>query len=280
MEAYTGFAKVYDRFMDNVPYGEWSQYLIKLLKEYGVEDGLVCELGCGTGCITRRLRDAGYEMIGIDLSEDMLEIARRQEMEAWEDKEEIFVNSKKSILYLNQDMREFELYGTVAAVVSLCDSMNYITEEEELREVFRLVNNYLDPGGIFIFDMNTIHKYRDLIGDTTIAENREDCSFIWENAYEEETGLNRYDITIYKRVEELQEEWYERVEETHLQRAYSPETIVRLLLEAGLEFVAMYEIGNREVTKGTERIYFIAREGHQEGKLYITSPQECGNILE
>ncbi len=265
MEAYTGFAKVYDRFMDNVPYREWSQYLIELLREYGVEDGIVCELGCGTGCITRRLRDAGYDMIGIDLSEDMLEIARRHEMEV-----EDATDLKKPILYLNQDMREFELYGTVAAVVSLCDSINYITEEKELREVFRLVNNYLDPGGIFIFDMNTIHKYRDLIGDATIAENREDCSLIWENDYEEETGLNRYDITIYQRAKESPKEWYERVEETHMQRAYPPETIVRLLLEAGLEFVAMYEVGtHQEVTGETERIYFIAREGHQEGKLYI-----------
>lgn len=262
MEAYTGFAALYDTLMDNVPYEEWSCYLMELLKEYGVEDGLVCELGCGTGRITRRLRDAGYDMIGIDLSEDMLEVARRHEITAGEKKSEI--------LYLNQDMREFELYGTVAAIISLCDSMNYITEEEELREVFRLVNNYLDPGGIFIFDMNTIHKYRDQIGNTTIAENREDCSLIWENTYEEKTGKNRYDITIYNRVQGRAEELYERIEETHLQRAYPPETIVRLLLEAGLEFVAMYEERtHNEVTKETERVYFIAKEGHQKGKLYI-----------
>ncbi len=277
MEAYTGFAAVYDTLMDNVPYEEWSRYLIGLLKEYGVDGGLVCELGCGTGSITRRLRDAGYDMIGIDLSEDMLDIAREYEIAALDGTkdfgEAVKGGAVPDILYLNQDMREFELYGTVAAVVSICDSMNYLTGEGDLEKVFRLVNNYLDPGGIFIFDMNTIHKYRDLIGDTTIAENREDCSLIWENAYEEKTGLNRYDITVFKRVEfeeEDAEELYERICETHLQRAYAPETIVRLLTQAGLEFVAMYEAGTRgPVTAGTERMYFIAREKHQEGKLYL-----------
>lgn len=292
MEAYTGFAALYDTFMDNVPYGEWSRYLIGLLREYGVDGGLVCELGCGTGSITRRLRDAGYDMIGIDLSEDMLEVARERELTAAgcvereggaglqgeetggkEQRDTAGEKRSSDILYLNQDMREFELYGTVAAIVSLCDSMNYITEETQLRKVFELVNNYLDPGGIFIFDMNTIHKYRDLIGDTTIAENREECSLIWENAYQEETGLNQYDITIFRRVEFEDgdgEELYERIRETHLQRAYAPETIVRLLGEAGLEFVAMYgACTHGPVTEHTERIYFIAREKHQDGKLYI-----------
>lgn len=265
MDAYTGFASVYDIFMDNVPYREWSEFVIKLLEQYGVKEGLVCELGCGTGSITRRLRDAGYDMIGIDLSEDMLYEAREYE---WNREEQ----NGKDILYLNQDMREFELYGTVAAVVSLCDSMNYLLTEEDLRKVFRLVNNYLDPGGVFIFDMNTIHKYRDVIGDTTIAENREECSFIWENAYQKDTGLNQYDITIFKKAEwdEEEKELFERITETHLQRAYGIERIIELIREAGMEFVTMYDADTKsEVTEQTERVYFVAREQRQEGKLYV-----------
>ena len=268
MEAYTGFASLYDTFMDNVPYGEWSRYVIGLLREYGIDVWIVCERGCGTGSITRRLRDAGYDMIGIDISEDMLDVAREYEFEkVWQGED-----GCTDILYLNQDMREFELYGTVAAIISLCDSMNYITQEEDLKKVFELVNNYLDPGGIFIFDMNTVHKYRDLIGDATIAENREDCSLIWENSYQEETGLNQYDITIFRRVDfEEGEALYERIQETHIQRAYEPETIVRLIDEAGMEFVAMYDAGTHNaVTAETERIYFIAREKRQKGKLYLS----------
>ena len=100
------------------------------------------------------------------------------------------MESGSEILYLLQDMRELELYSTVGTVISVCDSVNYILEEKELLEVFSRVNNYLYPGGIFIFDFNTDYKYREVIGDTTIAENRDDCSFIWENFYDSEEELN------------------------------------------------------------------------------------------
>ena len=274
MNAYTGFAAVYETFMDNVPYEEWAEYLTGLLKEYGIKDGLIAELGCGTGTMTRLLAKAGYDMIGIDLSEEMLDIARYDHPEVEED-----------ILYLHQDMREFELFGTVAAVVSLCDSMNYITSEEDLLKVFRLVNNYLDPGGYFIFDMNTIYKYETIIGDRVIAENREDCSLIWENYYDKEERINQYDITIYSKVEFEEEDCteggnededdasdtplYERLEETHIQKAYPVDRVIELLQEAGLEFVAVYGVGTKEAPKeDTERVYFIAREKFQENKYY------------
>ena len=152
MEAYTGFAEVYDTFMDNVDYKQWTDYLIALLQEYGIKDKLVLDLGCGTGNVTEYLAKAGYNMIGIDMSEDMLNIAMQKREKSGHD-----------ILYLLQDMREFELYGTVKAIVSICDSINYITEEEDLLEVFRLVNNYLDPRGVFIFDFNTVYKYREVM---------------------------------------------------------------------------------------------------------------------
>ena len=177
MDSYTSFAQVYDLFMDNVDYPAWCEYIKSLLKEYGISDGLVLDLGCGTGTVTELLADAGYDMIGVDNSCDMLEIA--------EEKKE---KSGHDILYLMQDMREFELYGTVRAVVSVCDSVNYILEEEDLLEVFSLVNNYLDPGGMFIFDMNTRYKYEQM-GDCTIAENREESSFIWDNFYDPEEDI-------------------------------------------------------------------------------------------
>ena len=148
MEAYSGFAKVYDLFMDNIPYEEWTDYVKELLAEEGIQDGIVLDLGCGTGSVTELLAKAGFDMIGIDNAEEMLEIAMEKREESGLD-----------ILYLLQDMREFELYGTVKAVVSICDSMNYILEDEDLLDVFKLVHNYLDNEGIFIFDMNTIYKY-------------------------------------------------------------------------------------------------------------------------
>ena len=263
MDAYTSFAQVYDLFMDNVPYEEWSEYVIALLKEEKIEDGLVLDLGCGTGKMTRLLAAAGYDMIGIDNSEDMLEIARECQYEQeCEDgaagSEEDVQTQGSSILYLLQDMREFELYGTVRAVISICDSMNYILDEEDLLQVFKLVNNYLDPKGIFIFDMNTRYKYAEMLGETTITENREEGSFIWENYFDEEDDINQYDLTLFIREEG---DLYRKFEETHYQRVYDLDAVKRLIKEAGMEFVAAYDAFTREPVKAdSERIYIIARE--------------------
>lgn len=247
MEAYTGFAEVYDTFMDNIPYEEWTEYIKGLLTEYGVDNGLVLDLGCGTGSITELMAKEGYDMIGIDNSEEMLSIA----MEKRE-------KSGYNILYLCQDMREFELYGTVRAIISICDSVNYIMEEDELLEVFKLVNNYLDPGGIFIFDLNTLYKYSNIMGDTVIAENRDNCSFIWENYYYEAERINEYDLSIFiKEKDNL----YRKYEETHLQRAYELTVIQKLLERAGLEFVSAYDAFTNKPPKAeSERIYIVARE--------------------
>lgn len=244
MEAYTGFAQVYDTFMDNVPYDEWGEYLVSLLKKYGVEDGLVLDMGCGTGAMTRYLDAHGYDMTGIDVSEEMLTIAKEK--------------SSPDILYLLQDMREFELYGTMRAAVSICDSMNYILEEDDLLRVFSLVNNYLDPGGIFIFDLNTVYKYQEILGEQNIAEDREECSFIWDNFYDEEEMINEYDLTVF-----VQEEGdlFRRYCETHYQRAYSLETVRALIEKAGMEVLAIYDAFTYNKPKpDSERVYFVARE--------------------
>ncbi len=256
MDAYTSFASVYDEFMDNVPYEEWAEYLCGLLKEYGVKDGLVLDLGCGTGSLTELLARKGYDMIGVDNAEDMLQIAMEKRGESGLD-----------ILYLLQDMREFELFGTVAAVVSICDSMNYLTEYEDLVETLRLANNYLDPQGVFIFDLNTVHKYRDVIGDNTIAEAREECSFIWNNSYDEESQINEYELTLF-----IQEEdgLYRRYDENHYQRAYTLDEVRCAVEESGMELVAVYDAFTREPAReDSERVYVIAREKACEGKLYL-----------
>lgn len=248
MEAYTSFAAVYDTFMDNIPYEEWEKYLKSLLYEYGVREGLVLELGCGTGNMTEILAQSGYDMIGVDNAEEMLEIAIEKRMKSGLD-----------ILYLQQDMREFELYGTVKAIVSVCDSVNYILEEEELEEVFRLVNNYLDPGGVFIFDFNTVYKYREILGDQTIAENREECSLIWDNYYYEEERINEYELSLF--IREGDSELYRKYQETHFQKAYDLETMKRLITQSGLEYITAYDAFTKEApTRVSERIYVIARE--------------------
>ena len=247
MESYGKFALVYDLFMDNIDYVGWAEYITDHLKEHGIEDGLVLELGCGTGTMTGLLAQKGYDMIGVDNSEEMLAEAMEKRVESGQD-----------ILYLLQDMQEFELYGTVRAIISVCDSLNYITEKEELLQVFRLVNNYLDPGGLFLFDMNTIHKYRDILGDTTIAENRDEGSFIWDNTFDPEKNLNIYELAVFLPREDG---LYEKCEELHCQRAYLQEEIENLIKEAGMELLAVYDAYTREpATENSERLFFVARE--------------------
>ena len=288
MEAYTDFAAVYDTFMDETPYEEWGVFVSSLIEKYGVskpysvgtnisseneenikmgdatdeklpsedtkealeqEKNLVVELGCGTGSFTMVMAKKGYDIMGIDLSPEMLDIARRKSSKAGLD-----------IMFLEQDMRELDLYCTTGTVVSVCDSINYLLEDEDVVETFKLVNNFLFPKGIFIFDFNTLHKYRDVIGDATIAENREDCSFIWENYYHEEEHINEYDVTIFAKCDK-DDELFRRSVETHYQRGYTLEEMKGFVAAAGLEFVTAIDADTHaEPTDDSERIYVVCRE--------------------
>ncbi len=278
MEMYTDFAGVYDTFMDEVPYQEWADFLEDMIRTYGIskpvmersagrddlpekesgeeallssERNLVLDLGCGTGTLTELLAGKGFDMIGIDLSKEMLNIAM-------EKKE----RSGSNVLYLCQDMRMLDLYSTVGTVVSVCDSLNYLLEDEEVVETFSLVNRYLYPGGIFIFDFNTVYKYEHVIGDATIAENREDCSFIWENFYDPEEEINEYDLTVFVREEG---DTFRRFTETHFQRGYTVEQMLALVSRAGMSVVEVLDADTGEaVTDRSQRVYVIAKEKEKD----------------
>ena len=271
-EGYSAFARVYDELMDNAPYGEWCENIDALIREYGIsrpvremgpeesavssgtqedllasERNLVLDLGCGTGTLTELLSQKGYDMMGVDNSPEMLEIAMEKREE-----------SGSGILYLLQDMREMELYSTVGTVISVCDSLNYLLEEKDLLQVFRRVDNYLYPGGLFLFDFNTVYKYSEVIGDAIIAENREDCSFIWENYYHQEEQVNEYDLTVFVREEG---ERFRRFTENHFQRGYTPRDMRRLVEQAGMRVIRLLDADTLgEVTDGSERVYLLARE--------------------
>ncbi len=211
------------------------------------ERNTILDLGCGTGTLTQLLARKGYDMIGVDNAQEMLQIAMEKRDESGLD-----------ILYLLQDMREFELYGTVGAVVSVCDSINYLLEEEEVLRTFKLVHTYLYPGGVFIFDFNTVYKYSQIIGDATIAENREDCSFIWENYYHEAEEINEYDLTIFVRSKEA---LFQRFQETHYQRGYRLEQMCRLVEQAGLKILETLDADTREAAgQESERVYIVAKK--------------------
>lgn len=280
MDNYGEFALVYDSVMEEIPYRDWASGISALLRERGFGGGLVLDLGCGTGTLTRLLRDEGFDMIGVDASPDMLDCAERAEYlsgdiseaedenaedEKTEDEktessnaEDIKTENKNSILYLNQEMTEFELYGTVAAIVSTCDTINYLTEKEDLLTVFRLAENYLDYSGLFMFDVKTSYTYREIFGNNIYAYHEEDGDVYWENEFDEEEGLNYYDVTIFKKTEDG---LFEKFEESHVQRYISSEEIRETAEKAGLIFEGEYSDYQLNGISGKdERRVFVLRK--------------------
>ena len=248
MEAYEGFASVYDMFMEDIDYDMWFEYIKKICEKNGLSPKLGLDLGCGTGSITIRMAESGIDMIGVDVSEQMLSEAAQKTEKAG-----------LNILYLLQDMREFELYGTVDIIVSLCDSINYITEPDELLTVFKLVNNYLNPEGLFIFDINTEYKFKELLGCNSFSQTNDNAAYIWENFYDEEEKINEYYMNFF--IKDDNSEKYRRFEELHYEKAYSVDEIKNLLTESGLEFISAYDAFTFEPPKkDSQRLYFIAKE--------------------
>ena len=245
MDAYTSFASVYDLFMDNVPYEEWCAFLCKILAQHGITDGPVLDLGCGTGKMTRLMSEQGYDMTGIDNAAEMLQIAAMEPGEV-------------PILYLLQDMQDLELDGCVRAVYSVCDCVNYVLDEEELQQAFSRVHEYLEEDGAFIFDVNTSYKYTKLLAENTFAESRDEGSFIWDNYYNEEERINEYDLTLF--IPEG-DELYRRYTETHYQRNYETETLLKLLKNAGFTDICVYDdYTDAPLCEMSERAVFVAKK--------------------
>lgn len=245
MDAYTSFASVYDLFMDNVPYEEWCAFLCKILAQHGITDGPVLDLGCGTGKMTRLMSEQGYDMTGIDNAAEMLQIAAMEPGEV-------------PILYLLQDMQDLELDGCVRAVYSVCDCVNYVLDEEELQQAFSRVHEYLEEDGVFIFDVNTSYKYTKLLAENTFAESRDEGSFIWDNYYNEEERINEYDLTLF--IPEG-DELYRRYTETHYQRNYETETLLKLLKNAGFIDICVYDdYTDALLCETSERAVFVAKK--------------------
>ena len=285
IQAYDALAYVYDEFMDNIPYTEWCEVIDKMIREYGVsktvkrdntrgvlseldyadpgefekaemseeeilesEKNLVVDLGCGTGTLTNLMYRMGYDMIGVDSSENMLDVAQKKRDDKGYD-----------ILYLNQDMRDFDMYSTVGTVYSVCDSINYLLKDEEVISTFKLIEKFLFPGGLFMFDFNTLYKYENVLADSTIAENREDCAFIWENFYDEESRINEYDVSIF--VEQDEPDTFRRYVETHYQRGYTLDEMKGFLKEAGLKVLLIKDSDTRDdPVDESQRIFIVARK--------------------
>jgi len=241
VDCYKKFAAVYDIFMArDIPYDAWAAYIDDTL---GGKPAIVLDLACGTGNMTLRLAERGYDMIGADASEDMLAQAQNKAFD-----------QGYRILWLLQDMRRLDLYGTVDAVTCVCDGLNYIIKPDELWEVFRRVRLFLNPGGIFIFDMNTEYKFKEILAEGTFGDAAEGAEYQWDNRYDAETKINEYRLS-FSPAEQSPLVYKER----HLQRAYDIGAVSNWLMDAGFASVRLRDNYTHQPPKAdTTRVTFIS----------------------
>ncbi len=233
---YGDFANIYDLVMRDTPYDAWVKYYKDVFKKFNLSPELILDAGCGTGNITARMAAEGYDMIGLDNSVSMLSCAKEK---------------NSDILYLHMDMTDFELYGTVDAVISALDCVNYITED--IDKLFSLVYNYLNPGGIFIFDINSEYKLREIFAGEPIICDEEDIFYTWEN--EVEGDFCYFAITFFIRNEDGS---YTRCDEWQTQRIYSQRELEAAAEKAGLSVLGVYDNLSFDAPKpDSERIFFV-----------------------
>ena len=247
-DGYSALAPVYDRLNDTVDYGAWADYIEKIFDRYAkTKPTLVLDLGCGTGSMTVELAKRGYDMTALDLSEDMLAVAEQR----------IRAEGIGGVLFLRGDMCSFELYGTVDAVVCCLDGVNHLTSREELLECFSTVANYLNPGGLFIFDMNTPHRFRTVYADRDYVLEDDGVMCCWRNRLNKKGDTVDFYLTVF---EENKDGSWSRTDGVERERAYSLRTVKNVLAESGLEFVCVSSgYGFYEPDEACERWYITAR---------------------
>lgn len=245
MSSYEFLAGCYDELTYDVAYAAWADYIERHFRR-GIPGKTILDLACGTGSLTRELALRGYEMIGVDLSPEMLAEAAEKNRDLGE--------GVIPPIFLCQPMEKLDLYGTIDACVCCLDSVNYVTEPDDLAEAFRRVHLFLNPNGLFVFDINTPAKFSRIDGESYVRED-DGVFCVWQAAVED--GLCAYQFDIF---EQDGDSW-SRAQETHEERVYEPQQLVRMLEEAGFTEIKTYGDQSFAPVKGGEdRIYFTARK--------------------
>ena len=248
MASYGEFAYYYDGLTDNVDYEKRCDYIRGLLAENGIGEGILLDLACGTGTVSLMLSRMGYDVIGVDASEDMLSVAQEKKMETGED-----------VIFLCQRMEELDLFGTINAAVSTLDSINHVTDADTVREIFRRVSLFMEDKGIFIFDVNTPYKHREILGNNTFVYDTDEVYCVWQNSTDESL-LTTISLDIFEKDEDDEETYY-RYSEEFSERAYELDDIKSWLEECKFEVTAVYEEMTREaVGDKTQRAVFVAKK--------------------
>ena len=245
--SYGSFAHVYDRLTENVDYESYAAYIKRLFENYGKNINSVLDVACGTGSLTTCLAKMGFDMIGTDASYDMLSQAQEKKYD-----------ENLDILYLCQPAQELDLYGTVEGAVCTLDSINHITDEKEVLKAFKKVSLFMEKDGIFIFDMNTEYKHREVLGNNTFVYDVDDVYCVWQNEYDEKNMITHISLDIFS---EFEEGVYERFEEEFDERAYSFNQIKKWLEKSDFELLDYFkEMTEEKPDENTERIVYIARK--------------------
>ena len=251
---YDLIAPFYDRENADVDYTSWADFFEEIFKRrMSSRPELILDLGCGTGSMTLELARRGYDMTGVDYASEMLDIARqRAEEESLSD----------TCLWLCQDMCDLDLYGTVDVCVSCLDTVNHLTAKKDLSRVFSLVHNFLNPDGLFIFDINTKHKFESRYASEVYTYDSDGAYLVWENDYRQKSGLCDFYITLFK---EEADGRYVRYDEVQTERAYSIKTIIKTLAENGFADISVYsDFDFHAGSESDERVFFVAR-ANKEG---------------
>ncbi|WP_050615839.1 class I SAM-dependent DNA methyltransferase [Bacillus testis] len=243
--SYERFASVYDILMEDVPYDRWIALFVEEMGKTGMVGKKVLDVACGTGEFTIRLAQRGFDVSGVDLSEDMLSIAR--------DKAE---QQKLNLPFYHQDMTELDTGEVYDGVVIFCDSLNYLRNEEETKKTFAAVYEHLHEGGLFLFDVHSVYKIHQIFADATFADAGEEVSYIWNSFLGEEPNSIEHELTFFV---ENDSGLYERFEEDHYQRTYPVEDYLGWLKQAGFSIKRLVgDLGDSEPGPTSERILFVA----------------------
>jgi ubiquinone/menaquinone biosynthesis C-methylase UbiE len=253
MEQYSSFAEIYDFLMDNKDYELWTENIEKIYRRYKFMPKKILELGCGTGSITIKMYKKGYSIIGTDISEEMLEIANNKAEE-----------ENLRIRFILQDMTNLTYNKKVDSVISICDGINYIVRLEDLKKTIDGISNILEDDGMLIFDVSTIYKLENIIGNNVFHENFKNFSYVWDNEYNNETKILQFELTMFLLTDNNK---YERFIENHIQKAHSVAEISELLKKDYKILGILSEKNLKEIKNNDERIYFVAkRKRRNDGK--------------
>lgn len=257
---YDAIASVYDKINAEIDYSAWADFIEKCFDKYlNFRPSLVFDMACGTGSMTIELARRGYDMIGSDISQEML---YKLYDKLYDEDGEPIPEIINDVLVLNQDMRDFELYGTVGAVTCCLDSINYLTDPNDLKKCFSCVHNYLDPDGLFIFDVNTPYKFENIYANNSyiyecINDDGSSSYCGWQNNYDPETKLCDFYLSVFT---ENEKGHYIRSDEEQTERCYSEEELIKTLKSCGLEPLEIFsDLNFSETIQDCERWYIVAR---------------------